>query len=148
MGSLISEHQRHEGRASPSSSTDAERRVVSLDESAGLQQASPPPPPLSPPLPPSRPRSLPPSSLQPPAQSPAQLEGQSPPTPRTPHQPLPPLELAIGFLPCLSALGLTPPASPSHPQPLGVNTFALRLARSPRRHTPASAWCLAEKRRL
>lgn len=75
----------------------------------------------------------PPSFPQQPTQSPAQLEGQSPPTPPTTL-----LEIVIGFLACLSALGLTSPS-------LSVNTFSLWLAPSPHRHTPASAWFGREK---
>lgn len=56
------------------------------------------------------------------------------------HCPLPTSlsEAVIGFLACPSALSLTSPS-------LGVNTFALWLALSPHRHTPASAWFGREK---
>lgn len=109
-------------QASPSS-TDAEERMVMLDESAGLQQA---PLPLSPPSP------LLPAAVRPVACSAGRSEpAQPPPSPIS-------YGLPLGFW-----LACQPSASP--PFPSGVSTFALWLAPSRGRHTPTSACFGREK---
>ncbi|KAK9519281.1 hypothetical protein VZT92_022022 [Zoarces viviparus] len=109
------QHTRGARSKHPPSSTDAERRMVCLDERECWAAAR------LPPLP-SPSHSHPPSRL---------LRWKVRARPLSPPASL--SQSVIGVLACLSA-------PRSHlPPPLGVNTFALRLALSPRRHTPASA---------
>lgn len=85
----------------------------------------------------SKPPSLSPPSLLPAATRPVACSaGRSEPAQSPPPTYL--LESTIGFLACLSALGLTSLS-------LSVSTFALWLAPSRRRHTPTSAWFGREK---